>query len=171
MKTLLTKITLFAVILSLASCNASADTKVSKETIAKEKESVVAVLRQYKDAVENLTTENTAQLFAEDSQVYESGGSEGSYKDYEGHHLAPELKYFKSFKFNNYKVDVRIDMPFAFTTETYIYEIVIKANPEKGREERVITKKGVATSVLKKSDGQWKILRTHSSSRDYKPKS
>lgn len=166
MRILLTKITLFVVALGLISCTATADKKVSKEAIAKEKVAVKGVLKQYKDAIENLTTENTIQLFTEDSQIYESGGSEGSYKDYEGHHLGPELKYFKSFKFNNYKINVQVDLPFAFTTETYIYEIVIKANPEKGREERVITKKGVATSVLKKSDGQWKILRIHSSSRN-----
>jgi len=169
MRKLLTKITLFVVVLGLISCTATTDKKVSKEVIAKEKESVKGILKQYKDAIENLTTENTIQLFTEDSQIYESGGSEGSYKDYEGHHLGPELKYFKSFKFNNYKINVQVDLPFAFTTETYIYEIVIKANkenPEKGRKERVITKKGVATSVLKKKDGQWKILRIHSSSRN-----
>lgn len=166
MRKLLTKITLFVVALGLISCTTTTDKKVSKEVIAKEKESVKGVLKQYKDAIENLTTENTIQLFTEDSQIYESGGSEGSYKDYEGHHLGPELKYFKSFKFNNYKINVQVDLPFAFVTETYVYEIVIKANPEKGREERVIAKKGVATSVLKKKDGQWKILRIHSSSRN-----
>lgn len=166
MKKLLTKITLFVVVLGLISCTATTDKKVSKEAIAKEKEAVKSVLKQYKDAIENLTTENTMQLFTEDSQVFESGGSEGSYKNYEGHHLGPELKYFESFKFNNYKVNVQVDLPFAFATETYVYEIVIKADPEKGREEKVITKKGVATSVLKKKDGQWQILRTHSSSRN-----
>jgi len=61
---------------------------------------------------------------------------------------------------------VQVDLPFAFATETYIYEIVIKGNPLKGHEEQVIINRGVATSVLKKIDGQWKILRTHSSSRN-----
>lgn len=52
------------------------------------------------------------------------------------------------------------------TTETYIYTIDIKSDEEIGRESRIIKKKGVATSILKKIDGDWKIIKTHSSSRN-----
>ncbi|WP_371815901.1 hypothetical protein [Flavobacterium sp. CS20] len=57
-------------------------------------------------------------------------------------------------------------MPYAFTTETYIYTIVL--NPDEKGESRTIKKKGVATSILKKMDGKWKIIKTHSSSRNTK---
>jgi len=131
-----------------------------------DKEAVIAVMKSYKDALQNLTTEGTFDLFIEDSKVFESGGVEGTYAHYIEHHLGPELGHFKSFTFSDYEIDVQVDDAYAFTTETYVYTIVLKPN-DKG-ESRTIAKKGVATSVLKKKDGKWKIIKTHSSSRNKK---
>tara|TARA_R110000744_G_scaffold342872_8_gene448065 strand:+ start:1122 stop:1610 length:489 start_codon:yes stop_codon:yes gene_type:complete len=133
-----------------------------------EKEAVLKVMKSYKDALQNLTTEGTFELFSEDSEVFESGGVEGSYAHYIEHHLGPELGHFKKFEFSDYEIDVKVDSPYAFTTETYIYSIVL--NPDEKGESRTIKKKGVATSILKKMDGQWKIIKTHSSSRNIKNK-
>ena len=131
-----------------------------------EKEAVLKVMKTYKDALQNLTTEGTFKLFTKDSEVFESGGVEGSYANYIEHHLGPELGHFEKFEFSDYEIDVKVDTPYAFTTETYIYTIVLKAD-EKGNT-RTIKKKGVATSILKKVDGDWKIIKTHTSSRNTK---
>jgi ketosteroid isomerase-like protein len=131
-----------------------------------EKEAVLTVMKSYKDALQNLTTEGTFKLFTKDSEVFESGGVEGSYANYIEHHLGPELGHFEKFEFSDYEIDVKVDTPYAFTTETYIYTIVLKAD-EKGNT-RTIKKKGVATSILKKVDGDWKIIKTHTSSRNTK---
>ena len=131
-----------------------------------EKEAVLKVMKSYKDALQNLTTEGTFQLFSENSEVFESGGVEGSYAHYIEHHLGPELEHFKKFEFSDYEIDVQVDTPYAFTTETYIYTIVLK--PDDKGDTRTIKKKGVATSILKKMDGNWKIIKTHSSSRNSK---
>ena len=155
---------LFITLLAFTNCKEQ-EQKVAVDVSA-EKEAVAAVMKSYKDAVQNLTTEGTKELFANEATVFESGGSEGTYENYESHHLGPELKAFDSFTFSDYKIDVKIELPFAFTTETYIFTIGLKANEEKGGEARIIKKKGVATSDLKKIDGQWKITKTHSSSRD-----
>ena len=122
---------------------------------------VRSVLSQYKSAVERLDAKGTERLFTGDSQVYENGGVEGSYTNYLAKHLGPELGHFKSFKFSDYKVDVRFEGPVALTTETYNYRI----ETEKGE---IVERRGVATSVLKKVGRDWKILSTHGSSR--KPK-
>ena len=83
----------------------------------------------------------------------------GSYAHYLEHHLGPEFKEFKSFKYNNYKVEVQVEGNYAFATETYNYTIVVlKDNAE-------VKRKGVATSVLKKVKGEWKIMISHNSSR------
>ena len=122
---------------------------------------VQAVLTQYKSAIEELDASKTEQLFTPDSQIFETGGSEGSYANYLSHHLAPELAAFRSFKFSNYKVDVRFEGPIALATETYRYRI----EPKKGEvAERI----GVATSVLRRVGGAWKIVSMHNSGR--KPK-
>jgi len=161
--------------ISLTACKneVKEKTKIEEVTVdvSSEKIAVEAVMKSYKDAVQNLTTEGTKELFTNEATVFESGGSEGTYANYESNHLGPELKVFDSFIFSDYKIDVIIDMPYAFTTETYVYTIALKANPEKGREARVIKKKGVATTSLKKKDGQWKITKTHSSSRDIRKSS
>ena len=131
-----------------------------------EKEAVTKVMKSYKNALQNLTTEGTFELFAEDSHVFESGGVEGSYANYIEHHLGPELGHFNKFEYSDYEIDVQVDAPYAFTTETYIYTIVIKPD-EKGKS-KTIKKKGVATSILKKTNSNWKIIKMHSSSRNPK---
>jgi len=122
---------------------------------------VRTLLSQYKSAVERLDAKGTERLFTGDSQVFENGGVEGSYANYLAKHLGPELGHFKSFKFSDYKVDVRFEGPVALTTETYNYRI----ETEKGE---IVERRGVATSVLKKVGRDWKILSTHGSSRKAK---
>ncbi|MBJ7882607.1 YybH family protein [Gelidibacter salicanalis] len=160
MKTL--KLTIFLTLLTFGSVQMFSQV-VNTET---EKKAVIKIMEAYKDALQNLTTEGTFELFSEDSKVFESGGVEGSYTHYIEHHLGPELGHFKSFTFSDYEIEVEVDAPYAFTTETYIYTIVLNPN-EKG-ETRTISKKGVATSILKKNEGKWKIIKTHSSSRNKK---
>jgi uncharacterized protein (TIGR02246 family) len=122
---------------------------------------VKAVLAQYQAAIERLDATGTERLFAPDSAVFETGGVEGTYANYLAHHLGPELKEFKSFKFSDYKADVRFEGPVALATETYKYRI-------ETREGTIAERLGVTTSVLKKIDGSWKILVSHNSGR--KPK-
>ena len=160
MKTIKT-IALVTILIATFSLSNAQETKAKTDT-----EAVIAVMKTYKDAIQNLTTEGTFNLFAEDSEVFESGGVEGTYAHYIEHHLGPELGEFKSFTFSDYEIDAKVDAPYAFTTETYIYTIVLNPN-EKG-ETRTIRKKGVATSILKKMGGEWKIIKTHTSSRKTK---
>lgn len=68
---------------------------------------------------------------------------------------------FKSFKFSDYSVSVRVEGSVAFTSETYHYRI----EPKKGTP---VEMQGVATSALKKVDGDWKIISMHSSGRRIK---
>lgn len=143
----------------------------SRESITREAEQEVVskLMKSYKNALENLTTEGTFKLFSDSSEVYESGGVEGTYKEYIDQHLGPELGHFESFKYSDYKLDVDVDLPYAFTTETYVYTIIFNEEEEEG-EQRKIQKKGVATSILKRNEDTWKIIKTHSSSRNYNPK-
>lgn len=119
---------------------------------------VRSVLSQYKAAIEKLDARGTEHLFAADSAILETGGVEGNYATYLAHHLGPELAEFKSFRFSNYKVEVRFVGPVALATESYSYRIETK----KGE---IAERLGVATSVLTKVNGSWKILSMHNSAR------
>ncbi|MFN2474652.1 MAG: DUF4440 domain-containing protein [Sphingomicrobium sp.] len=125
---------------------------------AAESTAVRSVLASYVSAVEHLDLKGTERLFADDSMIFESGGSEGNYAHYLAHHLSPELGAFKSFKFSDYKVDVRFEGPVALATESYKYRIETK----KGE---VAERRGVATSVLRKAHGRWQIVMMHNSAQ------
>jgi len=120
---------------------------------------VKAVLKQYSSALEKLDISGTESLFTDDSEIYESGAGEGTYSEYMQEHLKPELKGFKSLKFNDYKVEVMIVGNYAFATETYNYVIVV------AKDNTEVKQKGVTTSILKKAKGEWKIMASHNSSR------
>ena len=141
---------------------------VSAEGMDEQQTAVLKVLTQYHAALQNLTTDGTFELFTEDAQVYEQGGVEGSYPHYVEHHLGPELGHFERFTFSDESANIEVLKDLALVTQTYQYTIVTKASPE--RESRTIEKQGLATSVLIKTNGGWKIKRTHSSSRALKKK-
>lgn len=144
----------------LAAHPASDHAKVAKATPAQSSDeaAVISVLAHYKDAVEKLDASGTQRLFATDSAIFETGGVEGNYANYLTHHLTPELGEFKSFRYSNYKIEVRFVGPVALTSESYSYRIETK----KGE---VAERLGVATSVLTKVNGSWKILSMHNSAR------
>lgn len=119
---------------------------------------VTAILARYKSAIERLDATGTEALFAPDSKMFETGGVEGTYPQYLSRHLGPELKALNTFAFSDYQVTVRFEGPVALATETYSYRIETKSGETAER-------RGVATSVLKKIDGQWKILSMHNSAR------
>lgn len=137
-------------------------TSVSAFTQTADKEAVKKVLNSYKQAIEKLDTTGVVNLFVKDSKVYEQAKDEGTIGHYLAHHLGPELKDFKSFTFSDYKVDVTVTGEYAFSTETYIYTIIL------AKDAKEIKSQGVATSILKKTKQGWKIMQTHSSFRKAK---
>lgn len=120
------------------------------------------VLNQYRSAIERLDATGTERLFTSDSQIFENGGVEGSYANYLAHHLGPELGHFRSFRFSNVNVDVRFEGRVALATETYNYRI-------ERREGAPIERRGVTTSVLRRTGSEWRIVTSHNSSRAPRP--
>lgn len=137
--------------------------KEEKIDTTEETQAVKEVMKAYKDALQNLTTEGAYELFTNDALVFEQGKVEGTYTEYIDHHLGPELNHFKSFTFSDYEIAVNVNLPYAYTTESYLYTIVLKGDEAKGTEERTIESKGVATSILKNIEGEWKIVHSHTS--------
>ena len=166
MKTL--KLLPLVLIMFMITSHGQEKNNVPTSVIDVNKEAVLQVMKSYKDAIQNLTTDGTFELFTPDATVFEQGKVEGSYKDYINHHLGPELGHFKSFKFSDYNIDITVNLPYAFATENYLYTIVLKGDESKGKQERTIESKGVATSVLKKINGEFKIIHTHSSFKKLK---
>ncbi|WP_339880773.1 nuclear transport factor 2 family protein [uncultured Algoriphagus sp.] len=148
MKTIATNILLMAAIFCSHTILAQTETDQVKQ-----------VMKKYKETLESLDVSESYALFTEDSQVLEQGKIEGTYRDYIANHIGPELGHFSSFTFSEYVIEVVVDLPYAFTTESYVYNIVLKD------EDKKVERKATATSILKKIEGDWKIIKTHSSSR------
>ena len=156
------KILYLLTIIALTSCSTSsletkdeAKNEVIVDQVAEES-AVKKVMKTYKETLESLDVTKSYALFTENSEVLEQGKIEGTYRDYIANHIGPELGHFT---FSDYEISVIVDMPYAFTTESYIYNFVLQ------EEARKVERKATATSVLKKIDGNWKIIKTHSSSR------
>jgi uncharacterized protein (TIGR02246 family) len=138
---------------------ASPSPAAAQDPAAADRSAIEAVLSQYKTAIERLDARGTESLFTADSAIFETGGTEGTYANYLAHHLGPELAEFKAFKFSDYKIDVHLLGPTAaHATETYKYRIETKTG-------EIVDRLGVATSVLKKENGRWKIVMMHNSGR------
>lgn len=120
------------------------------------------VLADYRSAIERLDARGTERLFAADSAVFENGGVEGTYANYLEHHLGPELGHFRSFRFADHRLDLWCDGAIAVATETYTYRIERAEGPP-------IERRGVTTSVLRRSDREWRIVNMHGSSRAPRP--
>ncbi|RSK37200.1 YybH family protein [Hymenobacter metallilatus] len=145
---------------------AGAAARAQTAPVTADEAAVKAVLTQYQQAVQKLDTTGTHHLFTANSQVFESGGVEGTYRHYAAHHLAPELKEFSAFTFSDYKSQVQVDGSYAFATETYTYTIDLRKGPQDKQAKAPIVRRGVATSVLRKNAaGRWQILSTHTSAR------
>jgi ketosteroid isomerase-like protein len=121
---------------------------------------VKRVLAAYKAGLESLDASGLGRLFTDDCEIFESGAVEGDFNRYLEHHIGPELGHFRELSFRDYAVKVWIEGDYAFATETYIYRIVFKD------EERVIEKRGLATSILRRTFDGWKIRLAHNSSRN-----
>lgn len=127
-----------------------------------ERPRVTQVLADYRAAIEKLDATGTERLFADQSAVFENGGVEGTYANYLAHHLGPELKHFTAFRFGDHQVDLWCEGPVAVATETYTYRI-------ERTEGEPIDRKGVTTSVLRKTADGWRIVNMHGSSRAPRP--
>lgn len=129
---------------------------------ARDYQAAIAVMEAYKKALASRDLSTADRLFAPDAQIFESGGVEGNFAHYRDHHLAPELKDFKSFAFHDYKASVRGEGDIAIVTETYRYAIDLA-------DGKTAERSGVTTSVLKWTDGAWRIINLHLSSRKPRP--
>ncbi|ATC24375.1 MULTISPECIES: nuclear transport factor 2 family protein [Caulobacter] len=120
---------------------------------------VRAVVDQFTQALSQKDAARMGPLFSKDSIVIEGGRLEGSFETYLHHHLGPELAEFDSFTVKDRKVSVRQAGDVAWAYETYGYEVRLKGKP------MPLSRLGATTAVLVKTDGAWRIVQLHISSK------
>lgn len=119
---------------------------------------LVDFLRAYDAAFLAKDLARLATMYSPETVVYEGSGIDRGWKDYSETHLGPELKSFENLEFGHSNVvpHVLADNA-AYVTADYM----IKAR----MAERVLDSGGLATFVLSKDGGAWKIRHTATAAR------
>lgn len=140
----------------------TAPVQAQRTDCSAQRPAISSVLADYRGAIERLDARGTERLFASDSAIFENGSVEGNYANYLAHHLGPELSHFRSFRFADHRLDLWCEGAVAVATETYTYRI------ERGQGDP-IERRGVTTSVLRRTEAGWRIVTMHGSSRAPRP--
>ncbi len=123
-----------------------------------ETKAITALFASYDEAFNAKDLAALGAFYHPDVTVYEGGGINPGWADYRDRHLGPELKAFANLKFSHQKLVVRLIGPdAAYVTAEYLLDAMMD-----GKE---IRSGGLATYVLIREGGQWKIRHSHTSSR------
>jgi ketosteroid isomerase-like protein len=91
--------------------------------------------------------------------VFESGHANYGWADYRDHHLGPEMKEMTNTKYSFSDMKIHLAGKTAWATMKYS----IAADVGEAGKMRHVDGAGLATVVLEKRDGQWRIVHWHSS--------
>lgn len=101
-------------------------------------------------------------LYAGDSlTVVEGAGINRGWKDYRDHHLAPELKEMRTFRYRPFEIDARVHGDVAWAMFRYALQAEMGS--------RTVDVVGRGTAVLERRGGRWIVRHTQTSSRPRRP--
>lgn len=101
-------------------------------------------------------------LYAGDSLlVIEGAGINRGWSDYRDHHLAPELKEFKNFKYRPFEIEVRVSGDIAWV----IYRYALSADMTERNADVV----GRGTAILERRGEKWVVRLSQTASRNRRP--
>jgi hypothetical protein len=155
----------------LIPCNGQAhgkDQHSNKASIAKDPKTqkIIHIIQRIKYGWENGDGTPFRKHFLDfkGARYIESGGQNPGLDSLVNHHVEPEKDAFEYMKldFNNIEVHFEDDFSWAVADTRF------RAKAKKSDKE--YDKSGYQTFLFRLIDNQWKVVHTHSSSRDYKPK-
>ena len=98
------------------------------------------------------------------ARYIESGGQNAGLDSLVTHHVEPEKDALEYLRLDFSDIEVNFEGDFAWAVAT------TRVKGKVRNSERTFDKSGYQTFLFRKVDNQWKVVHTHSSSRDYKPK-
>ncbi len=96
-------------------------------------------------------------IYTANATIIEGAGLDRSWVNYRDHHLAPELKEFKDFRYRPSDIEVTVEGDQAWVMFRYALAATMG--------ERTIDNVGRGTMILQRVNGQWRIRHSHTSSR------
>ncbi len=122
-----------------------------------DEKAVAEVLRKNADAFARNDMATLQKIWANDESVtvFEGGHANYGWTDYRDNHLAPEMKEMKNTKYEYSDIKTKVSGNMAYATMKYTIFGDI--------DKRHVDGAGLATAVLEKMNGGWKIVHWHSS--------
>ena len=128
-----------------------------------EEKAVADVLRQNATAFANNDMATMEKIWVTDESItiFESGHANYGWVDYRDNHLGPEMKEMKNTKYEFLDIKAKVSASIAYATMKY----TISADSDGKHFDSA----GLATAVLEKSGGKWRIVHWHSSAPRRQP--
>jgi len=130
---------------------------VSVSAQSKEAE-ITAFFKSYDAAFNARDINKLAMLYHPDVTIFEGSGVNNGWVDYRDNHLGPELKSFQDLQSAHSIIVVHM-LGDSAAYVTADYTIKYKSG------DRVVDSGGIATHVLVKEQGSWKIRHSHTAAR------
>lgn len=132
---------------------------------AQDKEILISIINDIKHGWENGDGSPFRKHYLDfkGARYIESGGQNDSLDDLVINHVEPEKDALEYLSLNFSDYDLHIEDKFAWVIANTRVKGKVKSS---GKE---FDKSGYQTFLFKQIDGTWKVLHTHSSSRDTKP--
>jgi len=123
---------------------------------------IVTFFKDYDAAFNAKDLDRLAKLYHPDVTIFEGSGINRGWLDYRDNHLGPELKQFQNLQWAHSNLVVHmLGESSAYVTADY--SIKYQAG------DRTVDSGGIATHVLIKEQGQWKIRHSHTAARRRAP--
>ncbi|MBY0385538.1 nuclear transport factor 2 family protein [bacterium] len=132
----------------------------------KDEEAILKIISAIESGWENGNAEPFRKYFLdfEGAKYFESGGQNVGLNDLVTHHVEPEKDALEYLSLDFHSIKVFFENNFAWA----LADTRIKGKVKKSGH--IFDKSGHETFLFRKVKDEWKIVHTHSSSRDYKPK-
>lgn len=96
-----------------------------------------------------------------DLTVIESTGINRGWADYRDHHLAPEMKEMKGFRYRPFEIEPHVSGALAWA--------IFRYNLRAETGEKILDLVGRGTAILEKRGNRWVVRHTHTASRPRRP--
>jgi ketosteroid isomerase-like protein len=122
-------------------------------------DSVAATVRAVFAAAERGDMDALGRLYDPNVTIGEGAGLDRGWASYRDHHLAPELRDFRNFRYRPFDVEVRLLGP---RTAYALFRYALRADTA----ERAVDVVGRGTMVLTRMPGgHWHVVHSHTSGR------
>ena len=123
---------------------------------------VITFFKTYDEAFNARDIQKLATMYHQDVTIFEGSGINRGWIDYRDNHLGPELKSFQDLQWAHSNIVVHM-LGDAAAYVTADYTIKYKSG------DRAVDSGGIATHVLVKEQGAWKIRHSHTAARRRAP--